>query len=195
MIEDKSDAQLLREFRQGDIDAFAVLVRRHQDAIYRLALRSLGDPELAREAAQEVFVRAWQKLRRWRFGRGQPFTWLYRTLINVCREFRKKRSRQNAITHHSIDPPSSLEEFKDAEKDLLEKRDLEKFVNALPKRQQEVIVLHIYEDLTLKDVATVLGIPPGTVKSNYHKALVSLRRAFVKPANLVTSESDEQELR
>lgn len=194
MTEDKSDAQLLREFRQGDIDAFAVLVRRHQDAIYRLALRSLGDPELAREAAQEVFVRAWQKLRRWRFGRGKPFTWLYRTLINVCREFRKKRSRQNAITHHSIDPPSSLEEFKDAEKDLLEKRDLEKFVNALPKRQQEVIVLHIYEDLTLKDVATVLGIPPGTVKSNYHKALVNLRRAFVKPANLVTSESDEQEL-
>lgn len=195
MIEDKSDAQLLREFRQGDIDAFAVLVRRHQDAIYRLALRSLGDPELAREAAQEVFVRAWQKLRRWRFGRGQPFTWLYRTLINVCREFRKKRRRQNAITHHSIDPPSLLEEFKDAEKDHLEKRDLEKFVNALPKRQQEVIVLHIYEDLTLKDVATVLGIPPGTVKSNYHKALVSLRRAFGKPANLVTSESDEQELR
>lgn len=194
MTEDRSDAQLLREFRQGDIDAFAVLVRRHQDAIYRLALRSLGDPELAREAAQEVFVRAWQKLRRWRFGRGKPFTWLYRTLINVCREFRKKRSRQNAITHHSIDPPSLLEEFKDAEKDHLEKRDLEKFVNALPKRQQEVIVLHIYEDLTLKDVATVLGIPPGTVKSNYHKALVSLRRAFVKPANLVTSESDEQEL-
>ncbi len=59
MTEDKSDAQLLREFRQGDIDAFAALVRRHQDAIYRLALRSLGDPELAREAAQEVFLRAW----------------------------------------------------------------------------------------------------------------------------------------
>jgi RNA polymerase sigma-70 factor (ECF subfamily) len=190
LTEGKSDAQLLREFRQGDIDAFAVLVRRHQDAIYRVALRSLGDPELAREAAQEVFLRAWQKLGRWRFGRGKPFTWLYRTLINICREFRKKRGRQQPITHHSVDPHGMIEEFKDAETDHLEKRDLEKFVNALPKRQQEVIVLHIYEDLTLKDVSTVLGIPLGTVKSNYHKALVNLRRAFVKSASLVAGPTN-----
>jgi RNA polymerase sigma-70 factor (ECF subfamily) len=180
LTEDKSDAQLLREFRQGDIDAFAALVRRHQDAIYRLALRSLGDPELAREAAQEVFLRAWKKLGQWRFGRGKPFTWLYRTLVNICREFRKKRGRQKTITHLGVDSPGLTEELKDAESDHLEKHDLEKFVDALPKRQQKVIILHIYEDLTLKDAATVLGIPLGTVKSNYHKALVSLRHAFDK---------------
>jgi RNA polymerase sigma-70 factor (ECF subfamily) len=184
LTQDKSDAQLLREFRQGDIDAFAALVRRHQDAIYRLALRNLGDPELASEAAQEVFLRAWQKLGRWRFGRGKPFTWLYRTLINICREFRRKRGRWQTITHHGIDPPGLNEGFKDADSNRLEKHDLEKFVDALPKRQQEVIVLYIYEDLTLKDVAAVLGIPLGTVKSNYHKALVNLRHAFGKSTNL-----------
>ena len=184
MTREKSDAQLLREFRQGDIDAFATLVRRHQDAIYRLALRNLGDPELAREAAQEVFLRAWQKLRRWRFGRGKLFTWLYRTLINICREFRKKRGRQQTITHHGVAPLGLTEEFKNAESGHLQKHDLEKLVGALPRRQQEIIVLHIYEDLTLKDVATVLGIPLGTVKSNYHKALVNLRHAFGKSTNL-----------
>ena len=183
MTEDKSDAQLLHEFRQGDIDAFAKLVRRHQDTIYRLALRSLGDRELAREAAQEVFLRAWQKLGHWRFGRGKPFTWLYRTLVNICREFRKKQGRQQTITHLGVDSPGLTEEFKDAETNHLEKHDLEKFVDALPKRQQEVIILHIYEDLTLKDAATVLGIPLGTVKSNYHKALVNLRHAFDKTTN------------
>jgi RNA polymerase sigma-70 factor (ECF subfamily) len=190
VTEDKSDAQLLHEFRQGDIDAFAEFVRRHQDAIYRLALRGLGNPELAREATQEVFLRAWQKLGRWRFGRGKPFTWLYRTLINICREFRKKRGRQQIITHHGVYPPGMTEEFKDAESEHLDKHDLEKFVDALPKRQQEVIVLHIYEDLTLKDVATVLGIPLGTVKSNYHKALVNLRHAFDKTTNLVVDPAN-----
>jgi RNA polymerase sigma-70 factor (ECF subfamily) len=180
----KSDAELLRQFRQGDIDAFAVLVRRHQNAIYRLALRSLGDPELAREAAQEVFVRAWQKLGRWRFGRGKPFTWLYRTLTNICREFRRKKDRQHTTTDHAVDPRSLMDEFRNSGQADLEKRELEKLVNALPKRQQEVVVLHIYEDMTLKEVAIVLGIPLGTVKSNYHKALVNLRHAFGEQASI-----------
>lgn len=184
MTDDKSDVELLRLFHQGDIDAFAVLIRRHQDAIYRLALRSLGDPELAREAAQEVFVRAWQKLGRWRFGHGRPFTWLYRTLTNICRELRRKKGRQHMTTEHTFDSRSLMEEFKGAGENYLEKRELEKLVNALPKRQQEVVVLHIYEDMTLKEVAIVLGIPLGTVKSNYHKALVNLRHSFFKQANI-----------
>ena len=73
---------------------FQRLADRSQDAIYRLAMRNLGDPDSAREATQEVFMRAWQKLGRWRLGRGKPFTWLYRTLMNVCREFSKKAFRQ-----------------------------------------------------------------------------------------------------
>jgi RNA polymerase sigma-70 factor (ECF subfamily) len=178
VIDDKSDARLLREFRQGDTDAFTVFVRRHQDAIYRLALRNLGNSESAREATQEVFVRAWQKLGRWRFGRGQPFTWLYRTLMNICREFRKKLYRQQAIEDHPADPTVARQTSGSSGEERLEKHDLEKLVNGLPRRQHEVTVLHIYEDLTLQEVAAVLGIPIGTVKSNYHKALVNLRRSI-----------------
>jgi RNA polymerase sigma-70 factor (ECF subfamily) len=170
---------LLQEFRRGDQDAFALFVRRHQDAIYRLALRNLGDPESAREAAQEVFVRAWQKLGHWRLGRGKPFTWLYRTLMNICREFRKKMTRQQALKSHPADPLESTQASGTTGEDRLEKHDLEKLVNGLPRRQQEITVLHIYEDLTLQEVAAVLGIPIGTVKSNYHKALVNLRRGFI----------------
>ena len=176
MIDDKSDARLLQEFRRGDTDAFAVFVRRHQDAIYRLALRNLGDPESAREAAQEVFVRAWQKLGRWRFGHGRPFTWLYRTLMNICREFKKKMYRQQALKNQPADPAAATQTAGTSGEDRLARHDLEKLVNGLPRRQQEVTVLHIYEDLTLQEVAAVLGIPVGTVKSNYHKALVNLRR-------------------
>ncbi len=178
MIDDKSDARLLQKFRRGDTDAFAVFVRRHQDTIYRLALRSLGDPESAREATQEVFVRAWQKLGRWRLGRGKPFTWLYRTLINVCREFKRKAFRQHALKRRTGDPAVSMPPSGTNPEDRLEGQELEKLVNGLPGRQQEVTVLHIYEDLTLQEVAAVLGIPVGTVKSNYHKALINLRKGI-----------------
>jgi len=180
VIDDKSDARLLREFRNGDSDAFAVFVRRHQDAIYRLTRRSLGDPESAREATQEVFLRAWQKLGRWRFGRGRPFTWLYRTHVNVCREFRKKMKSQQAAKDHLSDLPGVMAAVPTAAEHRLEKQELEKLVNGLPRRQREVTVLHIYEDLTLQEIALVLGIPIGTVKSNYHKALANLRRGFAK---------------
>lgn len=178
MIDDNSDARLLQEFRRGDADAFAVFVRRHQDAIYRLALRNLGDPQLARDATQEVFVRAWQKLGRWRLGRGKPFTWLYRALMNVCREFKRKAFRQQALKKRSADPTLATQPAAPNGDDQLAKQDLETLVNGLPRRQQEVTVLHIYEDLTLQEVAAVLGIPVGTVKSNYHKALINLRRGF-----------------
>ncbi len=178
MFDDKTDAELLREFRRENIDAFAEFVERHQDVIYRLAVRNLSDPEAARDAAQEVFIRAFQKLRRWQFGRGKPFTWLYRTLVNVCREIRKKANRQQAYLHHLADAPLSMKNTAKAENDHIERRYLKQIIDELPGRQREVIVLHIYEDLTLKEVAAVLRIPLGTVKSNYHKALVNLRRGF-----------------
>ena len=178
MIDAKSDARLLQEFRRGDTDAFALFVRRHQDAIYRLALRNLSDPESAREATQEVFLRAWQKLGRWRLGRGKPFTWLYRTLMNVCREFKKKAFRQQAFKQRTADQTVSMTSPGTNPEDRLAAHELEKLVNGLPGRQQEVTILHIYEDLTLQEVAHVLGIPVGTVKSNYHKALINLRKGF-----------------
>jgi RNA polymerase sigma-70 factor (ECF subfamily) len=178
VIDDKSDARLLQEFRRGDTDAFAIFVRRHQDAIYRLAMRNLGDPDSAREATQEVFMRAWQKLGRWRLGRGKPFTWLYRTLKNVCRETQRKAIRQQSLKNRAIDETFSTPPAGPSAEERLAGQELEKLVNGLPERQREVTVLHIYEDLTLQEVANVLGIPVGTVKSSYHKALINLRRGF-----------------
>lgn len=174
----KSDDELLKAFRRGDPDAFSQFVSRHQDAIYRLSLLNLGDAELARDAVQEVFFRAWNKLGRWRFGRGKPFTWLYRTMTNVCREIRKKEQKESIVIQQVNKNPGLVEARVGVQEDSIEKRKIEKLVYALPKRQRDVVVLHIYEDLTLTDVATTLEIPLGTVKSNYHKALRNLRHFF-----------------
>jgi len=91
----QSDEALLKEFLRGNDQAFTKFIQRYQDVIYRLALKNLNNEDIAREAAQEVFVRAWQKLKNWRFGLGgKPFSWLYRTMLNVCSEMRKKHRRE-----------------------------------------------------------------------------------------------------
>jgi RNA polymerase sigma-70 factor (ECF subfamily) len=176
--EQKSDDELIRGFRKGDDDAFTEFVRRHQDVVYRLALRNLQDNELAREAAQEVFLRAWRKLGRWRLGGGKPFTWLYRTMRNVCLEMGRKQRGQSRLSHLLEENLTNSADDSETPADHLERRVVEQLVDALPKRQRAIVMLHIYEDLTLSDVAAVLGIPLGTVKSNYHKALGNLRRAY-----------------
>ena len=182
-MKEKRDDELLREFRRGNVDAFTEFVRRYQDAIYRLSLQNLDDEYLAREAAQEVFIRAWKKLGRWRIrSSGKPFSWLYRTMKNVCRELIKRKQREKRMIKINENYLEHKEESSKEHMDFHKHLFLKKLVNALPDRQQEVVVLHIYEGRTLSDVAKVLGIPVGTVKSNYHKALQNLRHVFKRYA-------------
>ena len=177
-MERQSDKALLKEFLRGNDQAFTKFIQRHQDMIYRLALKNLNDEEMAREAAQEVFVRAWQKLKSWRFGLGgKPFSWLYRTMLNVCSEMRKKHSKEGKKVEFDERFHTDIE-ISAKHEDIFEKKMLEGLVDSLPYRQREIVLLHIYEGKTLMEVAETLQIPVGTVKSNYFKALGNLRRSY-----------------
>ena len=176
MYSDCTDEELLRAFRRGDNVAFEAFVARHQDVVYRLALRWLHDREAAEDVVQEVFLRAFKKLRRWSFRRGKPFTWLYRTTRNVCSEFRRRARRYPLLsTDFRSVCTRAMVAHAEAEHEENVQR-VQRLVRNLPPRQEEVVILHVYEEMRLQDVAEVLGIPVGTVKSNYHKALINLRR-------------------
>ncbi len=173
-----SDQELLRQIRAGNEKAFEALVLRYQDVVYRLALRQLGDRETAGEAVQEVFLRAWTKLRHWSRGRGKLFTWLYRTTRNVCHELHRRRRRDPLCSwDFDKDPIPMSEHCRESEEEDYCR--VQRLVRELPPRQEQVVWLHIFEGLQLKEVAVVLGIPIGTVKSNYHKALGNLRKAWL----------------
>lgn len=179
MYSDCTDEELLHAFRRGDKRAFEFFVVRHQDVVYRLALRQLRNRDAAEDAVQEVFLRAWKKLRRWSFRRGKPFTWLYRTTQNVCSEFRRRARRYPLLTaDFGLDWWASTVDQAQVENEEIV-RQVQRLVRKLPPRQEEVVILHVFEQLRLQDVAAVLGIPVGTVKSNYHKALVNLRKRLV----------------
>jgi RNA polymerase sigma factor (sigma-70 family) len=175
MYSDCTDEELLRAFRRGDSKAFEAFVVRYQDVVYRLALRQLSTRDAAEDVVQEVFLRAFKKLRRWSFRRGKPFTWLYRTTRNVCSEFRRRARRYPLVRGgFGSDRLKATPAPADDEHEETVRR-IQCLVSNLPPRQEEVVVLHVFEQLRLQDVAAVLGIPVGTVKSNYHKALVNLR--------------------
>ena len=169
-LDEKSDVQLVREFKSGNPDAFDALVRRFQDRVYRLACVWLYDAELAADATQDVFLRGFKGLKGFRF-RSAPFTWIYRTTKNVCNEYNRRR-RPQPLEHEPLDdqsdPGGMVAEVQHA-------RRVRELVRKLPARQREVVVLRIFEDLSVRDTAHAMGCREGTVKALLHKATARLK--------------------
>ncbi len=164
-----SDADLVKHFKAGSSAAFDAIVLRFQDRIYRLASTMLTDAQQAADATQEVFMRSHKGLRTFRF-RAEPFTWLYRTTRLVCHEFnRQKRAKTLAgeLADTGNQPEALVDEFLCATR-------IRRIVSDLPERQREVVMLRIFEDLSVRDTARAMGCREGTVKALLHKATTRL---------------------
>lgn len=171
-VDDVSDVELVKLFKSGEDEAFDAIVRRHQDRIYRLACVFLYDDQLAADAAQEVFVRSYKGLRRFHF-HAAPFTWLYRATRNVCHEYNRIR-RGEAL----VDEPTDLSSVPEQQvSDLDSARKVRALVAKLPKRQNEVVMLRLFEELSVKETAAAMGCREGTVKALLHKATENLKRS------------------
>lgn len=172
-LDAKSDVELVRLFKSGDGRAFDAIVERFQDRVYRLACVWLYDEQQAGDVTQEVFVRGHDGLRSFRF-RAQPFTWLYRTTRYVCHEFNRVRRNEPLVD----EPPDmeSLPESMVANFDNA--RRVRELVAVLPERQREVVMLRIFEDLSVKETAQAMRCREGTVKALLHKATANLRAAL-----------------
>jgi RNA polymerase sigma-70 factor (ECF subfamily) len=165
-----SDVELVRQFKSGNAAAFDAIVRRFQDRVFRLASVWLYDEQSAADVAQEVFVRGYKGLRSFRF-RSAPFTWLYRTTRNVCNEFNRVR-RTEPLDEEPQDPESAPEHYVAAYESA---RRVRRMVRTLPERQQEVVVLRMFEDLSVKETALAMRCSEGTVKALLHKAMGKLK--------------------
>jgi len=169
-LTEPSDVELVQRFRSGDPDAFDALVRRHQDRLYRLASVWLRDPVQAEDAVQDVFLRAWHGLRGFRF-RAAPFTWLYRTARHVCHEYNRRRTAES-LDSEPPDPADGPERHVQVQETA---REVRRLVAVLPPRQREVVMLRIFEELSVADTAQAMGCRQGTVKALLHKAIARLR--------------------
>ena len=172
--DDKTDEELVRQFKSGSSDAFDALVQRFQDRVFRLASVWLYDDQFAADATQEVFVRGFKGLRRFRL-RSAPFTWLYRTTRNVCNEFNRRR-RTEPLDDEPIDTRNATPHRQVSEQDSA--RRVRELVAGLPERQREVVMLRIFEDLSVRETAHAMGCREGTVKALLHKATNNLKKSI-----------------
>jgi len=178
---ERDDRELAAAARNGDEEAFATLVHRHQAGVRRCAARILSDSEEARDIAQLAFVRAWENLSKydptWSFS-----TWLYRITTNVAIDvLRSRTSRERTHGAHlrlvgdSVGPsaPRELSE-------LEVQRIFAELTVDLSPTQRSAFVLREVEGLTTAEVAHILGCSEATVRNHIFQARVVLRRGLAK---------------
>lgn len=180
--EDSDDGTLVAAFRAGEVDAFEVLVRRHQKAMLNVAYRLLGSYEEACEVAQDAFVAAYKGLAAFR-GEARFTTWLTTITLNQARNRLEHLASRRRHEAYSLDaPPPGREEDPPPEPpdrapsalDLLEeqavRRRVERCIEALPPDFREVLVLRDLREHSYEEIGAMLQVREGTVKSRLFRA-------------------------
>ncbi len=185
---DDRDRAVLERVAGGDVESFGVLVERHEKRLIRLCQRLLQDPEEARDAAQEVFLKAFRKAASFK-PRGQVYTWLYRIAVNHClNRLRRRRIVQFFSLTGKKSPAGEEEEI------LFEPADeapdpaarlaarqrwlaTRRQIDALPPGQRAVLVLAKLEGLSYRRIAEALDITESAVESRLFRAMRRLVEA------------------
>lgn len=175
-----SEATLLERCRGGDTRAFQDLVERHQDRAYALALRITRSESDAEEIAQDAFVKAWLAVREFR-GESSFGTWLHRIVVRRALD-RAESLRTRGRREERLDPEPEASgnaiEAVAPDTESVEARRLTRLMDELPPVQRAALSLHYYEDHSVAEIATLLDIPEGTVKTHMSRGRAALRQAW-----------------
>ncbi len=186
------EAALIASAARGNLDAFNALVLHYQTQAYNLAYAMLSDPAAAADATQEAFLSAYRNLRTFRGASLRP--WLMQIVANACRDELRRQKRRPAV---------SWEEFGDVDEEAnpyltdhgvtpeeaMQQEELRRFINAclleLPQDQRLVVVLVDRLGYAYDEVAEILHVPVGTVKSRLARARVKLQQLLQRKAELL----------
>ena len=171
---ERSDEDLLEQFRAGDRLAFEVLVRRYQRPVLGVARRFCDDLDDAEAVAQRAFINAAQRAGGWR---GGSFTsWLFRIAVNLAKNHKRDNARFDRSEAAQEKESTPTEADADVRiEDAQRKRTVREAIATLPKRQREVLLLRVDGDLAFAEVAAALGITEVNAKVNFHHAVQKLK--------------------
>ncbi len=171
--------RLIARARAGDRLAFDQLMMQHERRVVALAWRLLGSPEDARDAAQEAFLRVYKHLHR--YDPAQDFNgWLYRIVVNVCRDLQRKRGRQGLsyeaeFEAGNVREPVSCDDAEAAALLTQERALIQRALACLSEQERRALVLRDLEELPTAEVARILGSSPTTVRSQISMARAKIR--------------------
>jgi len=172
-----TDERLLSEAARGDEAAFLELYERHRDAVFRFAYRMLGSMELAEDVTHDCFLGLLKHPTRFDAARASLKTYLLAAARNLALKHFRSRRGEDALEDLSAEP--SMPERTGPLHQLLDEelgRAVRRAISALAPLQREALVLFEYEELSLAEIALIVGADTGTVKARLHRARASLKR-------------------
>jgi RNA polymerase sigma-70 factor (ECF subfamily) len=174
------DRQLIATCLAGRRDAFGELVTRYQARLYNAAIRLVDNPEDAADVVQDAFLNAYQSLHSFK-GDAEFFTWLYRIAFNAAISLKRKKRAAVSLDavrpEGGIDPDDPSEYIKPgaALQRSEEETQLQEAMIRLSHEHREVLILKDIEGMKYEDIAEILGVPIGTIRSRLHRARLELR--------------------
>jgi len=179
----ESDDKLMLRCQEGDASAFDQIVQHHRTTLFNFIYRFINDRESAEELTQEVFIRIYKNIGKFRPELSGFRTWMYRIASNLCKNELRNRSRHSKIITKSTSAntdekgDNQIEKLQDASPgpDIqLEQNELREILNSaisyLPEKYRTVIILRDIEDMPYGDIAKIINKPEGTVKSRLNRA-------------------------
>ena len=187
------DKHILARARRGELDAFEELVRQYEKRVYAVALRSSGSPEDAADITQEVFLRAWRSIESFRGDSGFS-TWLFRITMNLCVDHARHKNAQpqtQPLVVGEEDAERPISDTAPTPEEHLENselgRELAAALDEVSEEHRRIVLLRDVSGLSYTEIAEVLEISEGTVKSRLSRARIALRTILLRRGNLLPS--------
>ena len=197
----EQEAAAIRAVLDGDVNAFEVLVKEYEKNVYNLALRMTGNSEDAADMSQEAFIKAYNSLSSFR-GDSKFSVWLYRIVSNVCLDCLRSRTRKPTVSLSTENDDGEDVELDIADEtqspELLLDRSLtrdavRRGLAALPPDHREILLLREIQGLSYEEIAAVLDLEAGTVKSRIFRARKKLCSFLIKDGNIPEFVSSSKE--
>lgn len=194
---------VIHAVKAGDSEAYGQIVKAYEKQIYNLCLRMVSDPADAEDLTQEAFVKAWQGLEFYKFEAAFS-TWLYRLTTNLCIDFIRKKKRR-PVSSMTVEEDGEIGELEFPDTGLLPEEEILRrerqcqlcnAMEALDEEGRAIITLRVVDELSYEQIAKVLDIKVGTVKSRLARARDRLRKILYKEGNIsefVSSKPAERE--
>jgi len=169
---------LVEKWQTGDMSAFEAIFQEHQKMVFRTAYLMTGKKEEAEDVLQEVFTRVWKSRHTFNPEKGRLTTWLHKITVNQCLSRQRWRHPPLlSMEQKNLDWPD-MKHREQPEEILVTRSEYERLIkamNSLDSKHRSVLILRYFNDLSYDEIAHIVGIPLGTVKSRINHALKSLR--------------------
>lgn len=179
----KSDIDLITEFKEGNQEAFNTLVRKYQKKVYWIARKMLGNHEDADDVVQDVFVKVYRSLNSFRHD-SSFYTWLYRITVNFSISAIRRKKIVDWIKFDDVFPTLKKNDAENNPHFGLENKEMntliEKAIEKLPVKQKQVFILRYYNELPYEEISKILGTSVGGLKANYFHALKNIKKYLDK---------------